>query len=201
MNRWSKNGVLTRALSGLAEEGIINLEVETYSLDSTIVKVHPDAAGAQKNGPQAIGKSRTGLTTKIHLLAADDRTAVTFTLSPGQDHDAADGRALVAGVGPQPEGRIPVADRAYEGDETRQLAFDLDYTPVIPPKSNRKQPWAYDREAYKRRNEVERLFRRLIAYRRIFSRSDTLDIIYTGFLTFFITFVLIIEALRNVNTP
>ena len=72
MNRWSKNGILTRALSGLAEVGIINLEVETYSLDSTIVKVHPDAAGAPKQGPQAIGESRTALTTKIHLLAADD---------------------------------------------------------------------------------------------------------------------------------
>ena len=197
MNRWSKNGDLTRVLSGLATEGIINLEVETYSPHSTIVKVHPDAAGAQKNGPQAIGKSRAALTTKIHLLAADDRTAVTFTLSPGQDHDAPHGRALLKGVGPQPEGRFLVTDRAYEGDETRQLAFDLDYTPVIPPKSNRKQPWAYDREAYKKRNEVERLIRRLNRYRRVFSRYDKLDIVYTGF----ITLVLIIEALRNVNTP
>ena len=74
---------------------------------------------------------------------------------------------------------------------------DLIYTPVIPPKSNCKQPWAYDREAYKRRNEVERLIRRLKGYRRIFSRYDKLDIIYTRF----ITPVLIIEALRNVNTP
>ena len=95
---------------------------------------------------------------------------------PGQDHDAPHGRALLKGVGPQPEGRFLVADRADEGDQTRQLAFDLDYTPVIPPKSNRKQPWAYDREAYKKRNEVERLIRRLKGYRRVFSRYDKLDI-------------------------
>ena len=48
MNRWSKNGVLTRVLSGLATEGIISLKVETYSPHSTVVKVHPDAAGALK---------------------------------------------------------------------------------------------------------------------------------------------------------
>ncbi len=52
-------------------------------------------------------------------------------------------------------------DKAYEGDETRQLALDLGFIPVAPPKSNRLEPREYDREMYKRRNEVERLFRRL----------------------------------------
>ena len=61
-----------------------------------------------------------------------------------------------------------IMDRAYEGNETRQLALDLGYSPVVPPKSNRLEPWEYDREMYKRRNEVERLFRRLKGYRRIF---------------------------------
>ena len=90
-----------------------------------------------------------------------------------------------------------VADRAYEGNETRQLAADLGYTPVIPPKSNRKEPWDYDRDRYKRRNEIERLFRRLKAYRRIFSRFDKLDVMFLGF----ITFALIHDTLRSVNTP
>jgi len=54
-----------------------------------------------------------------------------------------------------------VMDRAYEDDATRQLALDLGFVPVVPPKSNRLEPWEYDREMYKRRNEVERLFRRL----------------------------------------
>ena len=48
-----------------------------------------------------------------------------------------------------------VADRAYEGDETRQLAVALGYTPVIPPRSNRRHPWDYNRPIYKRRNEVD----------------------------------------------
>ena len=50
-------------------------------------------------------------------------------------------------------------DRAYEGNETRQLALDLGFVPVVPPTKTRVDPWEYDREMYKRRNEVERLFR------------------------------------------
>ena len=67
-------------------------------------------------------------------------------------------------------------DRAYEDNATRPLALALGFSPVVPPKSNRLDPWEYDRELYKRRNEVERLFRRLKGYRRIFSRFEKLDV-------------------------
>jgi hypothetical protein len=67
------------------------------------MKVHPDGTGTLKtNGPQAIGKSRGGWNTKIHLVAANARTAVTFCLSPGQDHDAPVGRQLLLDLGPLP---------------------------------------------------------------------------------------------------
>ena len=49
----------------------------------------------KKNGPQSIGKFRGGWTTKIHMVAADARTALTFALSPGQAHDAVEGRKLL----------------------------------------------------------------------------------------------------------
>ena len=88
-------------------------------------------------------------------------------------------------------------DRAYEGNETRQLVFDLNLEPVVPPKVNRLDPWEYDRELYKKRNEVERLFRRLKAFRRIFSRFEKLDLMFTAF----IQFALIVEGLIYINTP
>ncbi len=91
-----------------------------------------------------------------------------------------------------PEGLPLLMDRAYEGDETRQLALDLGMAPVVPPKSNRVEPWAYDRALYKKRNEIERLFRRLKGFRRIFSRFEKLDVLFIGFLHF----ALIVEALR-----
>jgi transposase len=83
-------------------------------------------------------------------------------------------------------------NRADEGNETRQLALDLGYVPVVPPLSTRIEPWEYDREMYKRRNEVERLFRRLKGVRRIFSRFAKLDVMFIGF----ICFALIADGLR-----
>ena len=91
-----------------------------------------------------------------------------------------------------PEGLPMLMDRAYEGNETRQLVLDLRMVPVVPPKSNRIDPWRYDRTLYKKRNEIERLFRRMKGYRRIFSRFEKLDVVFLGFLCF----AFIVEALR-----
>ena len=126
------------------------------------------------------------------MVAADARTAITFSLSPGQAHDAVEGRALLNRLGPPNRPLHLLMDRAYEGNETRQLALDLGFIPVVPPKSNRLEPWDYDRAMYKRRNEVERLFRRLKGYRRVFSRFEKLDLIFLGF----ISFVLVADGLR-----
>jgi len=82
-------------------------------------------------------------------------------------------------------------NRAYEGDETRAWAVELGYIPVVPPKSNRINPWEYDKELYKQRNQVERLFRRLKRFRRIFTRYDKLDIIFFSF----VYFALLVDAL------
>jgi transposase len=125
-------------------------------------------------------------------VAANARTAVTFALSPGQAHDAPEGRALLETLGPMPAGLPLVMDRGYAGDETRQLARQLGLLPVVPPKSNRLNPWEYDRALYKKRNEVERLFRRLKGFRRLFSRFEKLDVVFLAFLNF----ALIVEALR-----
>jgi transposase len=126
------------------------------------------------------------------MVAADARTAITFSLSPGQAHDAVEGRALLTSLGPPNRPLHLLMDRAYEGNETRQLALDLGFIPVVPPKSNRIEPWDYDRAMYKRRNEVERLFRRLKGYRRVFSRFEKLDVMFLGF----ISFVLVADGLR-----
>ena len=119
-------------------------------------------------------------------------------LSPGQAGDALCGRELLQAGGTAPDGCKLIMDRAYEGDETLELARQLGYTPVVPPNPNRLKPWDYDRVAYRRRNEIERLFRRLKAYRRVFCRFDKLDALFSGF----IVPALIVEALRiSVNTP
>jgi transposase len=126
------------------------------------------------------------------MVAADARTAITFALSPGQAHDAPAGRQLMLTLAPPAEPTAMLMDKAYESDETRQTAVQMGFFPVVPPRSTRLQPWEYDRELYKRRNEVERLFRRLKGFRRVFSRFEKLDVMLIGF----VHFALISEALR-----
>ena len=69
-------------------------------------------------------------------------------------------------------------DRAYEDDETRALVLSRGLVPVVPPKKNRKSPWVYDSETYKRRNEVERFFLRVKRFCKVF----TLALIFDDFL-------------------
>ena len=71
-------------------------------------------------------------------------------------------------------------DRAYGRDSGAGRGSH----PIVPPLKTRTDPWEYDREMYKRRNEVERLFRRLKGYRRIFSRFEKLDVMFIGFIHF-----------------
>ena len=73
-------------------------------------------------------------------------------------------------------------DKAYEGDKTRQLCLDSGHEPVVPPKKNRINPWEYDKELYKQRNVIERLFRWLKEFRRVCTRYDKLDTIFLSFI-------------------
>ena len=132
------------------------------------------------------------------MISADAQTAVTFSLSPGNAGDAPEGRKLLNALENSGwDGVNVIMDKAYEGDDTRQLVFDLGMEPVVPPKSNRVAPWSYSEAIYRKRNEIERLFRRLKGFRRIFSRFEKLDVMFT----FFILASLISDTLINVNRP
>ena len=69
-------------------------------------------------------------------------------------------------------------DRAYEDNQTRALAKEHGFNVVVPPKKNRKDPWEYDKEIYKKRNQVERYFLRIKRFRKVFTRYDKLDSIF-----------------------
>jgi len=102
------------------------------------------------------------------MLAASERDGVMFSLSAGNCGDAPEERALLRQLGPVDRPVHLLMDRAYEGGKTQALAVELGYTPVVPPKSNRKNPWDCDKELYKQRNQVERLFCRLKRFRNFY---------------------------------
>jgi len=129
------------------------------------------------------------------MVTASDRAVVAFSLSSGSAHDAPEGRKLLDNTMRCNEHKFLLMDRAYEGDDTREKAIENGYVPIVPPKQNRKEPWQYDKERYKQRNEIERFFLRLKRFRRVFTRYDKLDVLFSGF----IFFALIIDALISVN--
>lgn len=131
------------------------------------------------------------MTTKLHVISANAKSAIEFTLSEGQAHDAPQGRILMDTMGKQKYAVPLIMDRGYEDDYTRYIAQTLNFKPVVPPKSNRKVPWHYDRGLYKRRNEIERFFRLIKGFRRIFTRYDKLDIMFIGFVQLALIFVAI----------
>ncbi|GHT45099.1 hypothetical protein FACS189454_04030 [Planctomycetales bacterium] len=82
------------------------------------------------------------------------------------------------------QGKHLAMNRAYEGDENRQQAKAKGLDLVVPSKKNRKEPWEYDKELYKRRNEVERFNRKIKGFRRVFTRYDKPDMMYAAFVQF-----------------
>ena len=125
------------------------------------------------------------------MVTASDRSAVSFSLSSGAKHDSPEGMKLLFFTPACDCAQSLLMDRAYEGDHMRATAKELGYNPVVPPKKNRIDPWEYDKKLYKRRNEVERFFRRIKRFRRVFTRYDKLDIVFAGF----ILFAMIVDAL------
>ena len=119
-----------------------------------------------------------------------------LVLSAGRCHDAPQGRIPMETAGKQDEAIPLLMDRAYEDDLTRFTAQMLKFGPIVPPKSNRNNPWDYDKELYKRRNEVERFFRLIQGCRRIFCRFGRLDFMYMGF----IKLALVFRSLKKYST-
>ena len=104
-SRWAKNGVLDRVFEKLKDQ--MDYPPEALSIDGTNIKVHLDGTGALKNGPQSIGKSCGGWNTKIHMVAASNSKAAKFSLSPGNAHDAPEGRKLLRRLGSQ-SAKVPL---------------------------------------------------------------------------------------------
>ena len=103
-----------------------------------------------------------------------------FILTGGQKHDITEAEGLIDGYA----GEYVLADKGYDSQEFRQYILEQGMSPVIPPRSNRKEPQAYDAYLYRERHLVECFINKIKHYRRIFSRFEKLDTRYLGFLHF-----------------
>ncbi|MGW6536082.1 IS5 family transposase [Streptomyces sp. NPDC055051] len=198
LRNWALDGTWHRLLTALIAQADADGNLDwTVSVDSTVVRAHQHAAGARKpsrpdgeSEHQAMGRSRGGLSTKIHLAADSRCRPLAFHLTPGQAGDAPAFEYVMAAIRvPRPTGRprtrpdIVPADRAYSSRAIRQHLRRRGIRAVIPQPTgqiaNRKRrgrhggrPPAFESETYKRRNTVERCINRLKGWRGLATRYE-----------------------------
>jgi transposase len=154
-------------------------EAELLLIDSTIVKAHAHAAGAlRKAGDQALGRSRGGLSTKIHALVSESGRLLNYSLTGGQVADINIAPTLLLQAKPA---RAVVGDRAYDSNAFIAHVEQLGLAAVIPPRSNRKVMRTVDNALYRQRNIIERWFGRVKVFRRVATRYEKTAASFIGF--------------------
>ena len=135
-----------------------------------------------------MGRSRGGLTTKIHALTDANGLPLELVLTPGQ---AADCPAAAKLLGRLRDGTILLADKAYDADRIRErLSYD-GVQAVIPPIPTRARKLPYDHARYRERNRIERFFNKLKHFRRIATRYDKLAKTFFAALCIVSAFILV----------
>lgn len=119
-----------------------------------------------ENNNEGLGRSRGGLSSKIHCVADGLGNPVDFILTGGEVHDNVCADALLDGKNAD----FVVADKAYDSNKTLDKIAQMKAIAVIPPKSNRKEQRAYHKHYYKDRNLIERFFCKLKQFRGIATR-------------------------------
>jgi transposase len=125
-----------------------------------------------------MGRSRGGLTSKIHAVVDSNGLPVQLALSPGEAHDVRLAEKLLSRL---KSGAMLLADRGYDADWIRELAMKKGAWANIPPKSNRRDPICFSPYLYRARNQVERFFNKIKQCRRVATRYDRLAANYLAF--------------------
>jgi transposase len=172
--RWRRAGVWTKIMNALA--GAHDAAVQM--IDTSIVRVHQHGACITKNKRQSMGRSRGGLTSKIHALVDTNGLPIRLALSPGEAHDNRLAGKLLSRL---QSGSMLLADRGYDADWIRDLTMKRGAWANIPPRSNCRDPICFSPHLYRARNRVERFFNRIKQCRRIATRYDKLAANFLAF--------------------
>jgi transposase len=177
-NSWMKKNIWVELLEYCIEDP----DLEYVMIDSTIIRAHPCAAGYKKNSQnvEGLGRSKGGFTTKVHAKVDALGNVLKIIITPGQRNDCTQAKNLMEGH----IGEYTIADKGYDSDEIRETIKANGSEAVIPPRTNRKTQYDYDKEIYKERHAVEVFFSKMKHFRRIFTRYDKSAIAFGSFLSF-----------------
>ena len=143
----------------------------------------PQKKGGQAE--QALGRSRGGFSTKIHVTVDGLGYPLRLHLTPGQRHDMIKAYDLITDL----HFDFVIADRSYAAQAFLAAIAASGAEAVIPPKRNARSPWDYDTWRYRERHLIECFIGKIKHFRRVFSRFDKLASRYLGFLHFVSTLI------------
>ncbi|MFE0102936.1 IS5 family transposase [Streptomyces sp. NPDC059009] len=217
--RWSADGTWDRILTAVQTDADLagRIDWSMVGVDSTSCRAHQHAAGARKKKPhvpkkrstprnhrpdEGLGRSRGGLTSKIHLAGEGGCRPMAFLLTPGQFGDAPQMIEILSRVRvPRPHGGHPrtrpdrlSCDKAYSSRRNRSYLRRRQIKHTIPEpedqRAHRKRrgnkggrPTGFDSTIYKRRNEIERTINRLKNSRAVATRYDKRAYVFHGTVT------------------
>lgn len=175
---WCSKGIWNQILEVFSSD----YDGESVMIDATIMRAHPCAAGYEKgqHDREALGRSKGGFTTKVHAVVDALGQALKFSLTPGHRHDITQASYLIKGF----ENSNIIADKGYDSKAFIEQIERQHCTPVIPSRSNRRDPRQYDKHLYKERHLVECFFNKIKHFRRVFSRFDKKASSFMGFLAY-----------------
>lgn len=140
--RWRRAGVWSRIIDALAAAH----DTAVQMIDTSIVRVHQHAASITRGKKQSMGRSRGGLTSKIHAVVDTNGLPVQLALTAGEAHDNRLAGKLLCRL---KAGTMLLADRGYDADWIRDLVTKRGGWANIPPKSNRKEPICFSPYLYR----------------------------------------------------
>ncbi|MER7000682.1 IS5 family transposase [Streptomyces sp. NPDC000410] len=214
--RWSADGTWDRILRAVQADTDAEGRID-WSVDSTVCRAHQHAAGAhhraaripgrrcrpsQHRSDEAVGRSRGGFTTKIHLVSDGWCRPLAILITPGQWGDAPQLISVLDRVRvPRPAGGHPrtrpdhlCGDKAYSSRRNRHYLRRRQIRHTIPERRDQRanrqrrgsrggRPTSFDPASYSRRNEVERTINALKGFRAVATRYDKRAYVFHGTVT------------------
>ena len=163
------------------------LDKEWVFIDGSYIRAHQHASGARYGEDRAIGKSRGGATTKIHLAVDASGYPIDFEITGGEVHDSQVASQLIRLVS---KAEYLIADKGYDSEDIREVARNHHMIPIIPRKSNSKKlNIEFDHYLYELRHLVENAFARLKHFRGIATRFEKLARNYKSMLFLACSFI------------
>ena len=192
--RWTQEGLWDRILSCLLRrlDRCGRVDRSLWCVDGSVVRAHRVAAGGRRDRKwpetQALGRSRGGYSTKIHVVTDAKGLLLGVTVTAGQEGEAPEFPRVMRSVklGLQQKRRRPRAvagDKAYSTRAIREWLTSRGIKDVIPRPSNQRRTGRFPRHTYRKRNIVERVIGHLKESRRVATRYDKLASSYVAMIT------------------